>query len=204
MEKIKKSGKKTKNGKTFEIKQRKALRYFDRSCLFLLLVLLAAFLVCYGKPYELQAAVSHGHAVWFLLLVAYPVLGLLGLINVLLGTSDAPIVLYFTVRQPIFGLILADVVYLLLLWLILRRRGGGWFGPGGLHAAGNFVLIVACWGIFQLFLSGVMFLWNSGGLTPFYPHDPPAAAAPVQPATGDRAAAAPAAPAPTDRSNPAP
>lgn len=200
MEKIKKPGKKhsktRETVKSSDIKRQKAIGYFDRCCFLLFLVLLGAFLVCYGKPYELQEAVSHGHAVWFLLLFAYPILGFLGLVNVLLGTADAPIMRYFTIDNPILGLILADITYLFLLWLIIRRRGLTWFGSNGMRAAGNFVLIVAFWGVFQLFLSGIMFLWNSGGMTPFHPHDPPAAAAPADPgAAADNPALPPVTPA---------
>ena len=186
MEKNKKNNKKSKSGrlsKSAEAKQKKARSQWNRACLFLLLVLLAAFLVCWGRPYELQSAVNHGHALWFLLLTAYPFLGLLGLVNVLFGTVDTRFVQYFTSGNPVLGLAAADAIYLLLVWLLIRWRGVRWFGPGGLKAAANLVLILAFWGVFQLFLTGLMFLWDAGGLTPFHPDDPPAAEAPARTGT---------------------
>ena len=68
-----------------------------------------------------------------------------------------------------------------LIWLLFRWRGIRWFGPGGLKAAANLVLIMAFWGVFQLFLTGLMFLWDAGGLTPFHPDDAPAVSAPADP-----------------------
>jgi len=188
MDKLKKTDKKTKlrkPSKSALAKQESARRNFDRACLFLLLMIAAAFLVCRGRPYELQAAVNHGHALWFLLLTAYPFLGLLGLVNVIFGTADSELVQYFTHGNPILGLAVADAVYLLAVWLILRWQGARWFGASGLRAAANLVLILAYWGVFQLFLTGLMFLWDSGGLAPFHPEDPPAAEAPAAPGSGD-------------------
>lgn len=175
MDKLKKTDKKAKNRKPSKsalAKQAAARGFFDRSCLFLFLVLMAAFLICRGRPYELQASVCHGHALWFLLLTAYPFLGLLGLINVIFGTADSALMHYFTHGNPVLGLAAADAVYLLAVWLLLRWRGVRWFGAGGLRAAGNLVLILAFWGVFQLFLTGLMFLWDSGGLAPFHPEEP--------------------------------
>ncbi len=183
-----KTGKKNRNFiKASDTKKRRAVQYFNRCCLLLMAVVLVSFAVCSGRPYELQEASAHGPALWFLLLMAYPILGVLGLVNIIFGWGDTAVVEYFTVEHPALGLTLLNEIYLGAIWVLVRRRGLGWFGPGGIRAAGNFVLIMACWGAFQLFLVGLMMLWYAGGLSPFHPEareNSPAVVAKSGPASG--------------------
>ena len=72
--------------------------------------------------------------------------------------------------------IIRDLALLILciIYLVFRRYGVSWFGAGGLKAAGNFMLIFAVWGVFQLLICAVIVLQDTNTLIPFHPVKNPA------------------------------
>ena len=82
MKKAKKQNKKhQKYIKASDSKKQRAVQFFNRCTLLLLLVVVASLALCFEKPYELEKASIHGPALWFLHLTAWPILFLPGVIN---------------------------------------------------------------------------------------------------------------------------
>lgn len=169
MKKNKKNSKKdTKYIKSSETKKQRAVQFFDRCTLFLLLVVIASLALCFEKPYELEKASIHGPALWFLHLAAWPILFLPGLINNLSFVHNTTAMKYLINDNPALILALLAGLLIAILWLIIRRYGLSWFGVGGMRSAGHFMLIFACWGVLQLIISAVIVLQDTNSLIPFH------------------------------------
>ncbi|MBR2357974.1 MAG: hypothetical protein IKA65_08125 [Lentisphaeria bacterium] len=169
MKKHKKNSKKnTKYIKSSEAKKQRAVQFFDRCTLFLLLVVIASLALCFEKPYELEKASIHGPALWFLHLAAWPILFLPGLINNLSFVHNTTAMKYLINDNPALILALLAGLLIAILWLIIRRYGLSWFGVGGMRSAGHFMLIFACWGVLQLIISAVIVLQDTNSLIPFH------------------------------------
>lgn len=170
MKKIKKSGKKRNNYiKASDSKKQRAVSFFNRCTLLLLLVIVVSLGVCFDRPYELEQASVHGPALWFLHLTAWPLLFLPGAINNINWVHNTQVMHYLLESNPALLLAILAMLLLLILWAVLRRWGINWFGVGGLRSAGHFILIFACWGIFQLLICAVIVLQDTNTLIPFHP-----------------------------------
>ena len=169
MKKGKKSTKKNNYIKAPDSKKKRALEFFNRSMLFLLIVIVVSLAVCFNQPYELSKESFHGPALWFLHLAAWPLLFLPGVVNNFSWTHNTAVMRYLIDINP--ALLLAILAALLfgVIYLILRRYGLVWFGPSGMRSAAHFILIFACWGVLQLVISAVIVLKDTNTLIPFQP-----------------------------------
>lgn len=182
MKKYKKSSKKNQNYiKASDSKKLRAIELFNRRSLLLLLVIMAALVVCFNRPYELEASSIHGPALWFLHLTAWPLLFLPGVINNFSWAHNTPVMRYLIDENPALVLALLATLLLLVVWAIIRRYGLSWFGPGGLRAASHFMLIFACWGMLQLVICAVIVLKDTNSLIPFHPVKNQASSAQLKP-----------------------
>ena len=169
MAKNKKSSKKNNNYiKASDSKKQRAVRFLDRCALLLLAVIIVSLAVCFGKDYELSCPSEHGPALWFLHLAAWPLLFLPGLVNNFAWAHNTSVMKYLIDSNPALLLALLACLLLGIIYLLIRRYGLSWFGPAGVRAAGNFMLIFACWGIFQLVISAVIVLKDTNTLIPFH------------------------------------
>lgn len=153
-------------------KKYKAVKFFNRCSLLLLLVILVSLALCFEKPYELERASAHGPALWFLHLTAWPLLFLPGVINSLTGIYNTAVMKYLIDDNPALILTLLACLLLGIIWVIFRRYGISWFGVSGLRSAGHFMLIFAGWGILQLLICAVIVLQDTNTLIPFHPVKP--------------------------------
>lgn len=170
MKKAKKQNKKhQKYIKASDSKKQRAVQFFNRCTLLLLLVVVASLALCFEKPYELEKASIHGPALWFLHLTAWPILFLPGVINSFSFVHNTAVMKYLINDNPALILALLAGLLIGIIWLILRRYGISWFGVSGMRSAGYFMLIFACWGAFQLLISGVIVLQDTNTLIPFHP-----------------------------------
>ncbi len=170
MKKAKKQNKKQpKYIKASDSKKQRAVQFFNRCTLLLLLVVVASLALCFEKPYELEKASIHGPALWFLHLTAWPILFLPGVINSFSFVHNTAVMKYLINDNPALILALLAGLLIGIIWLILRRYGISWFGVSGMRSAGYFMLIFACWGIFQLLISAVIVLQDTNTLIPFHP-----------------------------------
>ena len=170
MKKAKKKNKKhQKYIKASDSKKQRAVQFFNRCTLLLLLVVVASLALCFEKPYELEKASIHGPALWFLHLTAWPILFLPGVINSFSFVHNTAVMKYLINDNPALILALLAGLLIGIIWLILRRYGISWFGVSGMRSAGYFMLIFACWGAFQLLISGVIVLQDTNTLIPFHP-----------------------------------
>ena len=148
-----------------------AIRRWNRICMALAVVFaLAALVGSRAEALELGQPDPNGFALWFLLCCAYPVLGVLGLVNLLVGVQDSAWMRFLTQDHQILGLFLLNWVTLAILWGVGRWRGLRWLGAEKLRVAANFVGILLGWGILQLLFFGVSSIWNSGGFQPLHSH----------------------------------
>ncbi|MBE6380510.1 MAG: hypothetical protein E7047_06235 [Lentisphaerae bacterium] len=170
MKKSKKNSKKNNRYiKATDSKKQRAVKFFDRCAALLLAVIIASLLVCFGKEYELSRPSVHGPALWFLHLAAWPLLFLPGAINNLSWAHNTAVMKYLIDGNPALLLAILACLLLGIFYILFRRYGLSWFGPSGLRSAGHFMLIFACWGIFQLAISAVIILKDTNTLIPFHP-----------------------------------
>ena len=169
MKKNKKNKKNNNYIKASDSKKQRAIQFFNRCALLLLLVVVAALAVCFEKPYELEKASIHGPALWFLHLAAWPILFLPGIINSFSFANNTAVMKYLIDDNPALILVVLACILIGLVWLIIRRYGISWFGVPGMRSAGYFMLIFACWGVFQLLISAVIVLQDTNTLIPFHP-----------------------------------
>ena len=170
MKKAKKGSKKRNNYiKASDSKKTRALEFFNRCTLLLLLVILVSLAVCFDRPYELGQQSAHGPALWFLHLTAWPLLFLPGAINNLSWAHNTPVMHYLIDTNPALVLALLAALLLGVIYRLFRRYGIAWFGVSGLRSAGHFMLIFAGWGILQLLICAVIVLQDTNTLIPFHP-----------------------------------
>lgn len=151
-------------------KEKTTLDLWNRICLALALIMGVCTLVGYGSAriIDLGQPNPEGFVVWFMLCCAYPVLSLLGLINSILGSQDSTLMRFLVQEHQLLGLALINGSTLLLLWLGGRFAALRWLGALPLRVAAHFLMIIAGWGLFQLFLFGASAIWQSGGFQPLH------------------------------------
>ncbi len=148
-----------------------AVGFWHRICALLGIVIALAAAVGYyggGPEMELGSSAPAGFACWFLLCCAYPVLGVLGLVNMFFGTHDTEFMRYVTQENQVAGVFLIDIVSLAVIWLAGRWAGIRAIGAEKLRIAANFLAILAGWGILQLLLFGAVTIWGKGGFDPLH------------------------------------
>ena len=158
-----------------DLHKQRAIIFFNRCTLFLLLVIIASLAICFEQPYELERPSVHGPALGFLHLAAWPLLFLPGVVTSLTGSGNPEFMKYLIDDNPALILTMLALLLLCIIYLVFRRYGVSWFGIGGLKAAGNFMLIFAVWGVFQLLICGIIVLQDTNTLIPFHPVKTPAA-----------------------------
>ena len=170
MKKNKKQNKKQQNYiKASDSKKQRAVQFFNRCTLLLLLGVVASLGLCFEKPYELEQSSVHGPALWFLHLAAWPILFLPGVINSFPFAHNTAVMQYLINDNPALILAILAGILIGIIWLIIRRYGISWFGVPGMRTAGYFMLIFAGWGVFQLMISAVIVLQDTNTLIPFHP-----------------------------------
>ena len=140
-------------------KMRRALRRFDLITLGVVAVLLVSCLWCWNAEYTLGVGTPHGFAYWFLLLLAYPGLILGSMVNMTIGADTGFI---SGAEAPVLGISAFALVLISWLWvrLVMKRH----WNLIGLRIAGNFMMILLAWGVFQLACGSAMAVWRQGGV----------------------------------------
>ena len=148
---------------------RKAVFKFDLvSGLLLVVIVIAMFCSC-GEAYELGRAHAPGFAIWFLLFIAYVPLALVGGINWMFGIQDN-FMMRFLLENQALGMGIFDLVLVIVVWAVIRFWLGRRYGANFIAAAGNFLLMLLVWGVFQLLCLGVVTIWERGGFSPLHRH----------------------------------
>ncbi len=116
---------------------------------------LAALIAWRTAPAVLNAPDASGFVLWFLLCCAYPMLGITGLIGWVAGESFMQGFHTFSAAHPVTTLWALDLLTVAAIWGIgrlcaLRRQA-----VPAIRIAGNFLLILIGWGVFQLMLFGI-------------------------------------------------
>jgi|GEM_PF-2027904 hypothetical protein len=150
--------------------RKKARRSWDIVCGLTGLLIVCSVLICFREPYEIGEPTMHGFPLWFLVFLAYPVLLLLSVFNVIFRLDDSMLVNYVVFNNQAIGLGVIDLLTLLAIWAVVRFGMLRFFGSRWVQVASNFMLLVAGWGIAQLFYFLMVFLWNSGGFEPLHHH----------------------------------
>jgi len=151
--------KKTNPSRRGQEKMRRALRRFDLITLGVVALLLISCAWCWNAEYHLGVGTPQGFAYWFLLLLAYPGLILCSLINLTVGADMSFI---SGAEAPVLAVSAFALVAVAWIWVraTMKRR----WNPNGLRIAGNFMMIVLAWGVFQLACGAAMAVWRQGGV----------------------------------------
>ena len=119
------------------------------------LIAALALIAARTAPADLSGHAPGGFVLWFLLCCAYPMLGIAGVVNWMLGTQDCALMQFLTVSHPVLGLWIFDTATVLAVWGIGRLCALRREAVPTLRIAGNFLLILIGWGVFQLLLFGI-------------------------------------------------
>ena len=137
---------------------------WNRFSLALLLVfVLSALAGASARTLTFAAGESCGFADWFLFCSASPLLGVWGLINMFTGGADTALAGLFR-SHPVAGLLILNLILYGFIWLLGRVAGIRFLGAAKLRIASNFLMILVCWGIFQLLLFGTTTVWKQSGI----------------------------------------
>ncbi len=168
---MKNTNKKTKPVLSRKVQDKLHLEYrrWDQFALLLAGVIVLACLVCNGRSFELGEPTMHGFLLWFLLCSAYPLMELLGLLNLLLGIPANPW-MRFLMSREVLALGLLDIGTLLMLWGVWRFHLGRKLGTTALRTAGTFLAIYLAWGVLQFTFFFLSFVWTHGGFSSFHNH----------------------------------
>ncbi len=150
--------------------RKKSRHSWDIICALTGLIIICSVLVCFRETYEIGEPAMHGFPLWFLLFLAYPVLFLLSIVNIIFGGSGSTVVTYVAHGNPAIGLGIVDFLALVIIWAVIRFLILRFFGSRGVQVCCNFMLMIAGWGIIQLFYFLMVFLWHSGGFEPLHHH----------------------------------
>lgn len=140
------------------------------------MISLSALIAYRTAPPDLASHAPGGFVLWFLTCCAYPMLGIVGVVNWIFGTQDGALMRFLTVEHPVFGLWILDFVTVLAVWGIGRLCALRRETVPSLRIAGNFLLILIGWGVFQMMLFGIASVREFGG---FPAKERPAAQAPA-------------------------
>ncbi len=150
--------------------KKRARRSWDWICLLTGLLIICSALVCFDKPYEIGEPTMHGFPLWFLVFLGYPVLALISIFNIIFGLDGSSFVRFVAETNPAIGLGIIDFLTLAAIWAIVRFAILRAFGSRWVQICCNFMLLIAGWGIAQLFYFLMLFLWDRGGFQPLHKH----------------------------------
>lgn len=143
---------------------------FDLLSVGLAVVILLATAVSAGRPYELGLPYAHGFALWFLLLLSYIPLEVIGLFNWVLGIQDNAFMRFLVLEHQALGMGLFNLGMLAVVWGLVRFWLGRRYGLAFLRTVGTFLLILLVWGAFQLLCFAAVTIWGHGGFSPLHHH----------------------------------
>ena len=142
-----------------------ARRRFDLTMATIIMLFLAATLLCRGRNYELGVSDPIGYLYWLLLVPAYLPLEAIGLLTALLPIETSG----FAGHEAVI-LGGCDLAMTIVIWIWVRLASNS-RNLEFLTISRHFALIFLCWAVFQFLLLAVTQLWDHGGLSePFHPH----------------------------------
>ena len=143
-----------------------AIRRWDRMCALLTgIFLLSAAAGLTADGFSLRPESPACFTNWFLFFCSFPMLALTGLCKL----DQIAWVQLMLEQHMLWAVLGASVLSLILLWILGRFLLIRWMGAEKLNVAGNFLLILAGWGIMQLMIFGTTVLWRYHSLNPDQP-----------------------------------
>ncbi len=143
---------------------------FDLISAGLAAVIILATLVSAGRPYELGLPYAHGFALWFLLLLSYIPLEVVGLFNWVFGIQDNAFMRFLVQEHQALGMGLFNLGMVAAIWVLVRFWLGKRYGLAFLLTTGTFLIILLVWGCFQLLCFAAVTIWGHGGFSPLHHH----------------------------------
>lgn len=129
-----------------ERKQKQYCRKLDIATLLLGAIIIFTAMATVNADYDLSKANSQGFVMWFLLLMGWIPLEIFGLIRWIFGLHQD-----FTFAGEGPTLAVCALTTLAAAWAIMRFYIARVCRLEVLKVAFHFILIIACWGVFQLF-----------------------------------------------------
>ena len=116
---------------------------FDLISAGLAAVIILATLVSAGRPYELGLPYAHGFALWFLLLLSYIPLEVVGLFNWVFGIQDNAFMRFLVQEHQALGMGLFNLGMVAAIWVLVRFWLGKRYGHLSADSAGVGMLSAA-------------------------------------------------------------
>lgn len=148
----------------------RALRRLDLLCGALGLTIVIATLCCLGREYELGVPHPPGFALWFLLVLAYVPLEIIGLLNWMFGMSESGWMTFLTLEHQALGMGVFNLLMLAVIWGVFRFIIGKRYGVETIRIVNTFLTIFLVWGLFQLACLAGVTIWARGGFSPLHRH----------------------------------
>ena len=142
-------------------KQIQICRKFDWATLLLGAIIVFTALATVNADYDLSKSNPQGFAMWFLLLMGWIPLEIFGLVRWAFGLHQE-----FAIagEGPTLGI--CGLTTLAAVWAVIRFWIAKFCHPETLRIALHFILIFACWGVFQLFCYLVALGWERSDVAP--------------------------------------
>lgn len=154
--KLKKIAKNPSSPRRSSEKMRRHVRQFNRAVLLYIVVVAAAVFAASAGKFDLGNSTSGGFAYNFLLLPASLPLIIVGGISSLTGNSFA---IAHGYEAYYFGMI--DIFLIVNVWWIIRLTAFKRQSAAFLRTTRVFVLIMVCWGVFQLTCGALHWAWKN-------------------------------------------
>ncbi|MEG2075233.1 MAG: hypothetical protein RRY34_01930 [Victivallaceae bacterium] len=158
-----------------QLRQERLIKKLNLNCTLLAVLIIISMLVCWRLNFVVNQPLPQTFLMWFLYITAYPALLISGLFNLMIGNGMNNLYSELLTRYPhpsmgFAGLATLIIVYCLIRWPLkkdtqIRTR----------EIFTNFIVILLCWGAFQLLMFMMNFVWNNGGLLPLNTHIAPPA-----------------------------
>lgn len=129
-----------------ERRQKQYCRKLDIATLLLGAIIIFTAMATVNADYDLSKANPQGFVMWFLLLMGWIPLEIFGLIRWIFGLHQE---FAFAGEGPTLGI--CALTTLIAAWAIMRFYIARVCRLEVLKVAFHFILIIACWGVFQLF-----------------------------------------------------
>ena len=129
-----------------ERRQKQYCRKLDIATLLLGAIIIFTAMATVNADYDLSKANPQGFVMWFLLLMGWIPLEIFGLIRWIFGLHQE---FAFAGEGPTLGI--CALTTLFAAWAIMRFYIARVCRLEVLKVAFHFILIIACWGVFQLF-----------------------------------------------------
>lgn len=147
-------------------RQEQLIKKLNLNCSLLAVLIIISMLVCRRLPFVVNQPLPQTFLMWFLYITAYPALLLSGLFNLMIGNGMNSLFQKLLTKYPHYSMGFAGLATLIIVYCLIRWPLKKDIQIRTREVFTNFIMILLCWGAFQLLMFMMNFVWNNGGLLP--------------------------------------